>query len=140
MEHEHPWFLSRSELGNPASALARDQPWTEGNTVTPLIHGAVYFDRLADVLGAARSGDDVFLADWRGDDDERLRDGGPSLVELLCGLAERGVHLRGLLWRSHPKAFGFNEEEQTELAGTVNDPVAPVWAEALALMRPDSAE
>ena len=121
MEHEHPWFLSRSELGNPASALARDQPWTEGNTVSPLIHGAVYFDRLADVLGAARPGDDVFLADWRGDDDERLRDGGPELAELLCGLAERGVHLRGLLWRSHPKAFGFNEEEQTELAGTVNE-------------------
>ena len=121
MTSEHPWFLGRSELGNPSSALAREQPWTEGNSVTPLIHGATYFDRLAEALEPARPGDHLFLADWRGDDDERLRDGGPTLAELLCGLAERGVHVRGLLWRSHPKAFGFNEEEQTQLAQTVNE-------------------
>lgn len=120
MEREHPWFLGRSELGNPSSALARKRPWTEGNTVSPLIHGATYFDRLAGELGSARSGDHVFVTDWRGDDDERLRDEGPTLAELLCDLAERGVHVRGLLWRSHPKAFGFNEEEQTELAEIVN--------------------
>src|SRR6185503_4839143 len=97
MTSEHPWFLGRSELGNPSSALARKQPWTEGNSVTPLIHGATYFDRLAGALEPARSGDHLFLADWRGDDDERLRDGGPTLAELLCGLAARGVHVRGLL-------------------------------------------
>jgi phosphatidylserine/phosphatidylglycerophosphate/cardiolipin synthase-like enzyme len=121
MSDTHPWFLSMAELGNPASVLSRDRPWTDGNAVSPLIHGAVYFDRLAGALGSTQPGDQVFVADWRGDDDELLRDDGPTLSEALCDLAKRGVEVRGLLWRSHPKALGFHEAEHTELAATVNE-------------------
>jgi phosphatidylserine/phosphatidylglycerophosphate/cardiolipin synthase-like enzyme len=121
MPDTHPWFLSMSELGNPSSVLVREQPWTEGNIVVPLVHGRPYFDRLAEALEAAGSDDHVLLVDWRGDEDERLRDAGPTLSEALCSLARRGGHVRGLLWRSHPKALGFQEEEHTELAESVNE-------------------
>jgi phosphatidylserine/phosphatidylglycerophosphate/cardiolipin synthase-like enzyme len=120
MDATHPWFLTGAERGNPASALARDPAWTEGNAVSPLIHGRAYFSRLAEVLGPLGPGDHVYLTDWRGDDDQRLDDDGPTLAGLLVDLARRGVEVRGLLWRSHPRAIGFNEEEETELAGIVN--------------------
>jgi phosphatidylserine/phosphatidylglycerophosphate/cardiolipin synthase-like enzyme len=58
--------------------------------------------------------------DWRGDDDERLGPDGPRLGDLLSGLAGRGVEVRGLLWRSHPKLLGFNEEDESVLASVVN--------------------
>ena len=120
MDAPHPWFLTGAERGNPASALARDPAWTEGNAVSPLIHGRTYFSRLAEVLGPLAPGDHVYLTDWRGDDDQRLDDDGPTLAGSLVDLARRGVEVRGLLWRSHPRAIGFNEEEETELAGIVN--------------------
>ena len=120
MDAPHPWFLTGAERGNPASALARDPAWTEGNAVSPLIHGRTYFARLAEVLGPLAPGDHVYLTDWRGDDDQRLDDDGPTLAGSLVELARRGVEVRGLLWRSHPRAIGFNEEEETELAGIVN--------------------
>src|SRR6188472_385733 len=120
MDATHPWFLTGAGRGNPASALARDPAWTEGNAVSPLIHGQIYFSRLADVLGSLGPGDHVYLTDWRGDDDQHLNDGGPTLSGLLVHLARRGVEVRGLLWRSHPHAIGFNEEEETQLAEIVN--------------------
>jgi phosphatidylserine/phosphatidylglycerophosphate/cardiolipin synthase-like enzyme len=120
MDEGHPWFLDAEERSEPGASLVREVAWTTGNLVTPLIHGRTYFSRLAEALGTLAPGDLLCLADWRGDDDERLTDDGPTLVELLTRLARRGVHVRGLLWRSHPKAMGFNEQEQTELAAAVN--------------------
>jgi phosphatidylserine/phosphatidylglycerophosphate/cardiolipin synthase-like enzyme len=115
------WFLSAQERDNPATALGeRGEPWTVGNDVRPLIHGAGYFSRLVSCLSGLDAGDQVLLTDWRGDDDELLAPGGPRLGELLSGLARRGIEVRGLLWRSHPKVFGFNEEEQSDLADIVN--------------------
>ena len=112
----HPWFLSEDE----GAWLGAGRPWTEGNRVTPLIHGRTYFERLADRLETLAPGDLVCLTDWRGDDNEKLTDDGPDLAGLLTRLARRGVKVHGLIWRSHPAWMGFDEEEQTELADVVN--------------------
>jgi phosphatidylserine/phosphatidylglycerophosphate/cardiolipin synthase-like enzyme len=117
---EHPWFLDERERRHAGVSTVRDGAWTEGNLVTPRVHGGPYFARLVEVLQPLAPGDLVLLADWRGDDDEKLTDDGPTLATLLVELARRGVDVRGLLWRSHPKAMGFHEEEQTELAAIVN--------------------
>jgi phosphatidylserine/phosphatidylglycerophosphate/cardiolipin synthase-like enzyme len=116
----HPWFLDAHERSHPGRSLVRDQDWTDGNHVEALVHGAMYFARLAAELEPLGPGDLVCLADWRGDDDEKLTDDGPTLATILTELARRGVDVRGLLWRSHPAALGFNEEEQTELARIVS--------------------
>jgi phosphatidylserine/phosphatidylglycerophosphate/cardiolipin synthase-like enzyme len=116
----HPWFLDADERRHPGRSAVRDEAWTEGNLITPRVHGASYFARLVEVLEPLAPDDLLCLTDWRGDDDEKMSDAGPTLAVLLTELARRGVHVRGLLWRSHPKAMGFNEEEQTELAAIVN--------------------
>ena len=125
MEGASEWFLSAEERGNPATAINHggepDLAWTVGNHVEPLIHGATYFSRLVGCLSTLGAGDQVLLTDWRGDDDELLGPSGPRLGELLSGLASRGIEIRGLLWRSHPGIFGFNEKEAGDLAGVVND-------------------
>jgi phosphatidylserine/phosphatidylglycerophosphate/cardiolipin synthase-like enzyme len=99
------WFLSRSEWGDPASVVhagaAGSPPWSEGNLVRPLIHGATYFARLHEELSELKAGDRVWFTDWRGDADERLLADGPSIGALLAGLARAGVEVRGLVWRSH---------------------------------------
>lgn len=112
----HPWFLSAQE----GAWLGSGRPWTDGNRVTPLIHGRTYFARLAEAAEALALGDLLCLTDWRGDDNEKLTDDGPDLAGLLTRLARRGVQVRGLLWRSHPAWMGFDEEEETELADVVN--------------------
>ena len=117
------WFLTATERGNPSTAVdAGREPaaWTVGNRVEPLIHGADYFARLAGCIAEARGGDQLFISDWRGDEDELLCPEGPRLGDLLSAAARRGVKVRGLLWRSHPQAMGFNQAEQGDLARTVN--------------------
>jgi phosphatidylserine/phosphatidylglycerophosphate/cardiolipin synthase-like enzyme len=114
------WLLSARERGNRASELSRGRGWTSGNGVVPLIDGATYFARLSEELGGLRRGDRVFIADWRGDEDEIIVEG-VTLGELLTGLVRRGVEVRGLLWRSHPRIMGFQEETQVELARAVNE-------------------
>ena len=124
MQGASEWFLSAEERGNPATANNQSEPsslaWTVGNHVEPLIHGATYFTRLVSCLSTLSLGDQVLITDWRGDDDELLGPSGPRLGELLSGLASRGIKIRGLLWRSHPGMFGFNEKEASDLAGIVN--------------------
>ena len=99
------WFLSGAERGNPATAVqssgAGQPAWSEGNLVRPLIHGASYFACLHEELTALQAGDRVWFTDWRGDADERLLADGPSIGDLLAGLARAGVEVRGLVWRSH---------------------------------------
>jgi phosphatidylserine/phosphatidylglycerophosphate/cardiolipin synthase-like enzyme len=97
------WFLDRNEWGSSLSDVhaGGEGPWSEGNLVRPLVHGAVYFARLHDELTALSAGDRVWFTDWRGDADERLLPQGPSVGEVLAGLARRGVEVRGLVWRSH---------------------------------------
>jgi phosphatidylserine/phosphatidylglycerophosphate/cardiolipin synthase-like enzyme len=99
------WFLSGAERGNAATDVhaggAGSPPWSEGNLVRPLIHGATYFARLLEELSALNPGDRVWFTDWRGDADERLTADGPTIGELLARLARAGVEVRGLIWRSH---------------------------------------
>src|SRR6185312_1452104 len=106
------WFLTTAQRGNPASTLAA---WCAGNRVEPLLHGATYFDRLVTEVEALRRGDYVFFTDWRGDPDELMRPGGPRVRDLFSAAAERGVVVKGLVWRSHLDKFQFSKQENEHL-------------------------
>jgi phosphatidylserine/phosphatidylglycerophosphate/cardiolipin synthase-like enzyme len=110
------WFLTGEQRGNPASSIPE---WSAGNRVEPLIHGADYFSRLVDEVEALGPGDHLFFTDWRGDPDELLREGGPTVVELFRAAAKRGVLVRGLLWRSHLDIGQFSQEENREVAESI---------------------
>jgi phosphatidylserine/phosphatidylglycerophosphate/cardiolipin synthase-like enzyme len=115
-EQDHDWFLTASQRGNPATRL---RPWTEGNAARPRVHGAEYFAALADALDDVGRGDVVLFTDWRGDPDERVRDGGPTIVELLVGAVRRGGVVKGLVWRSHLDRLRFSGEENRDLSEDV---------------------
>ncbi|MGV0607592.1 phospholipase D family protein [Mycolicibacterium sp. XJ1904] len=106
------WFLTTEERGNPATNLP---VWCEGNRVESLVHGSTYFDHLATEVEALAPGDYVFFTDWRGDPDEKMRDDGPTVRELFCRAAERGVVVKGLVWRSHLNELSYSEEENRNL-------------------------
>ena len=55
----------------------------------------------------------------RGDPDEQLNDAGDTLVDVLVAALGRGVDVRGLLWRSHWRKFGFHSERAFELGKTL---------------------
>lgn len=112
------WFLSIGQRGNP---WTRVRPWTTGNAVRALIHGSEYFAALADAIEDTREGDLILFTDWRGDPDERLRPDGPTVEEALKAAALRGVHVKGLIWRSHADRFRFSTEENRDLSQGVND-------------------
>jgi phosphatidylserine/phosphatidylglycerophosphate/cardiolipin synthase-like enzyme len=98
-----------------------DRPWTAGNLVVPHVHGAAYFARLLEVVGATESGDRIYFTDWRGDADERLTEDGPTVGELLVGAARRGVEVRGLLWRSHSDKTELSAQENRHLGAIINE-------------------
>lgn len=110
------WFLTTEERGNPATSLP---DWCTGNSVEPLIHGAVYFARLAAEVAEMGRGDYLFFTDWRGDPNERTSDGGPTIAELFCQAAQRGVVVKGLMWRSHLDKFSYSEEENQHLGDAI---------------------
>jgi phosphatidylserine/phosphatidylglycerophosphate/cardiolipin synthase-like enzyme len=114
------WLISKTERGNPRTrvddAHAGEQAWSEGNLVRPLVHGATYFAELFERLEATRDGDLVFFTDWQGDADERLTgEAGSEVVEVLGRADERGVDVRGLVWRSHRDSLGFPGRENLNL-------------------------
>ncbi len=120
MTDPRDWLLTATERGNPSTRLDErhegDRAWSEGNRVTPLVHGASYFRELYDVLTATRPGDLVLFTDWQGDADERLTGEPGSEVEEVLGAAdERGVDVRGLVWRSHLDQTGFFATENRHL-------------------------
>jgi phosphatidylserine/phosphatidylglycerophosphate/cardiolipin synthase-like enzyme len=119
------WFLTPGERGNLASEVDRRHgdgtAWTEGNHVRVLVDGAEYFRRLYAELCRLERDDWVHLTDWEGDPDQRLDGPGTEVGSVLADLARRGVHVRGLLWRSHPRAAHFSEQENTKLVREVND-------------------
>jgi len=108
---EH-WFLSARERDNAATGLGA---WTGGDLAEPLVHGAGYFDRLVEAVRGLAAGDRLYFADWRGDPDERLRPDGPTVGGLFSEAARRGVHVRGLVWRSHWDALSFSKAENRSL-------------------------
>ena len=118
------WFLSPEDRGNPDTLLDRRRSdgtaFTEGNHVELLMHGRPYFARLYAQLGEMQAGDWVHFADWRGDPDQELIDG-EEFADVLVGLVKRGVKVRGMVWRSHPKVAGFHLEHHLELSQQIND-------------------
>ncbi|MCD5311673.1 phospholipase D family protein [Kineosporia babensis] len=119
------WFLTPSERGNPSSSIDRvprddGRGWVAGNQVRPVVHGAQYFRRLHEELDALKSGDRLYFTDWRGDRDEKLLEDGPTIGEMLTGLAKNGVEVRGLLWRSHSDSFAFSAQENQRLGTEIN--------------------
>jgi phosphatidylserine/phosphatidylglycerophosphate/cardiolipin synthase-like enzyme len=117
------WFLTAAERGNPATKLDSRHPaglaWTTGNEVRPLVHGAVYFAELLNRVSAMHGGDLLMFTDWRGDPDERLSEDGPTVEELFCAAAGRGVLVRGLVWRSHWDKIQFSGEENRHLGEAI---------------------
>ena len=111
------WFLSEVERGNGATRL---RPWTEGNAVRPLVHGRVYYEALARTLAATGEGDSIQFVGWRGDADQLLADGGPTVGEALTGAAGRGASVRGLLWHAHAGMVGSQVGPNRMLALAVN--------------------
>jgi phosphatidylserine/phosphatidylglycerophosphate/cardiolipin synthase-like enzyme len=110
------WFLTDAERGNPDSRIPA---WCEGNWAEPLIHGSTYFDHLVAEVESMRAGDYLFFTDWRGDPDEKMRDRGPTVRELFTGAAERGVIVKGLVWRSHLDKFQYSEQENQHLGEAI---------------------
>lgn len=104
------WFLPAGE-----------RPWSEGNRVTPLVHGVEYFARVVEAVSAAGTGDRVFFTDWRGDPDQKLSESGPTVGRLFCEAAERGVEVRGLLWRSHSDHVQFSAQQNQHLGAQINE-------------------
>jgi phosphatidylserine/phosphatidylglycerophosphate/cardiolipin synthase-like enzyme len=114
--HHTDWLLTKSERANADSRLddrhQGERAWSEGNLVRPLIHGATYFAELHERLQATRSGDLVLFTDWQGDADEQLTGTpGSEVVEVLGQADERGVDVRGLIWRSHWEKLDFSASE-----------------------------
>ena len=110
------WLLTKSERANAQTRLDDRHPdetaWSEGNLVRPLIHGSTYFAELHDAIAAAQPGDLVLFTDWQGDADEQLTgEPGSEVVEVLGSADERGVDVRGLIWRSHSEKLNFSSGE-----------------------------
>ncbi|MFI1399958.1 hypothetical protein [Streptomyces sp. NPDC020681] len=59
------------------------------------------------------------FTDWRGDPDERLVGHGSEIGTVLCEAAERGVIVKGLVWRSHLDRFQFSEAENPQLGNEI---------------------
>lgn len=111
------WFLTARERANPASGIP---VWTSGNHVESLIHGSTYFERLVLEVEGLKNGDHLFFTDWRGDPDQLLGPDGPTVAALLRRAAQRGVVVKGLIWRSHPEVLQFSEEKNRSLSEAVS--------------------
>jgi phosphatidylserine/phosphatidylglycerophosphate/cardiolipin synthase-like enzyme len=119
------WFLTADERGNRATEIDRRRAdgrgWTEGNRVAVVIDGSDYFGRLYGLFGSLEPGDRLYFTDWDGDPDERLAGPGTEVGHLFVDMARRGVRVRGLLWRSHPRQAHFSEQQNTRLVREIND-------------------
>lgn len=119
------WYLSAAERGNPWTRLdarhADGRAWSEGNSVTPLVHGTTYFAALTERVSAMRAGDLLLFVDWRGDPDERLTgEPGSEVARLFADAARRGVDVRGLVWRSHWDRLAFSADENRHLGEDID--------------------
>lgn len=130
------WFLTRAERDNDAAWIDRVHPdaaWSEGNRCRALIDGVAYFRELHERLEATLPGDLVLFTDWQGDADELLVADDPdsAVAEVLARADERGVDVRGLIWRSHWDKLGFFSRRNR----TLGEELQQRGAEALLDMR-----
>ena len=118
------WFLTAEERGNRSTLLdgrrSDRASWTTGNRVHVLIDGAEYYESLYSALRSLGHGDWVHFTDWEGDADERLCGPGTEIGVVLADLARKGVSVRGLLWRSHPRQTHFAEQANFEFTKAVD--------------------
>jgi phosphatidylserine/phosphatidylglycerophosphate/cardiolipin synthase-like enzyme len=97
-----PYRSRARQRRHRARSTARDvSAWSDGNEVTPLVHGATYFARLLEVISAAGPGDLIMFTDWRGNPDQLLDGPQTEVARVLSEAAARGVIVKGLIWRSH---------------------------------------
>ncbi|BEP13526.1 phospholipase D-like domain-containing protein [Acidothermaceae bacterium B102] len=118
------WMLTARERRNDASTLYRDRgddAWSHGNRVRPLVHGAAYFAQLLEELRELGAGDQVYLADWRGDPDELLDGPGTAIGVELARAASAGALVHGLIWRSHLDRLRMSSAENRMLSEVVNN-------------------
>jgi len=117
------WLLLPDERGNPSTLLdsrhADGAAWSTGNQVRALVHDAAYFTELHARIRRMRAGDLLLFTDWRGDPDQRLDGAGTEVGRMLCEAAERGVVVRGLIWRSHLDKLRFSAEENRHLGDEI---------------------
>ncbi|MER5871421.1 hypothetical protein [Streptomyces sp. NPDC002044] len=129
------WLLTAEERGNSATCLDRRRPdgaaWSHGNHVRPLVHGRTYFAELLAAIRAQGPGDLLLFTDWRGDPDERLDGEGTEIGGVLAAAAERGVIVKGLIWRSHLDGLQFSQTENRHLG----EEIAAAGGECLLDMR-----
>ncbi|SNS65146.1 Phosphatidylserine/phosphatidylglycerophosphate/cardiolipin synthase [Geodermatophilus pulveris] len=118
MDDAERWLLRAEERANPSTDLPA---YTEGNLAEPLVHGVAYFDRLVECVQVLDEGDHLFFTDWRGDPDEELRPGGPTVAQLFTEAVSRGVTVRGLVWRSHTDWISFSKEANRALDAEIED-------------------
>jgi phosphatidylserine/phosphatidylglycerophosphate/cardiolipin synthase-like enzyme len=118
------WLLTDAERGNDHSELVRRHAgpaWSAGNDVHVLVHGRTYFARLRECVERLTAGDLLLFTDWRGDPDERLAgDADSEVSKVFCRAAERGVVVKGLVWRSHWDRLQFSAEENRHLGESIN--------------------
>ncbi|WP_434743591.1 phospholipase D family protein [Micromonospora sp. SH-82] len=111
------WFLTATERANPASELP---VWSTGNLAEPLIHGTTYFDRLVSEVNSLEAGDHLFFTDWRGDPDQLMGPEGPTVTQLFAQAAQRGVVVKGLVWRSHHHALSFSHRQNRNISEAIS--------------------
>jgi phosphatidylserine/phosphatidylglycerophosphate/cardiolipin synthase-like enzyme len=120
------WFLTNQERENPHTRIddvrGDGTAWSSGNTVRAIVHGRPYFEELHERITGMGPGDRLYFADWRGDPDEQLIDDpGSTLNATLIAAAERGVAVRGLLWRSHWHRLGFSAHRHRYLGEEIGE-------------------
>ena len=99
-----------------------DQAWSSGNEVRAIVHGRPYFAELHARICAMERGDLLLFTDWRGDPDQQLTDDPAStLSATLVAACERGVVVRGLLWRSHWRRLGYHSHKHRYLGEDIGD-------------------
>jgi len=102
------WFLDSGE-----------RPVTTDNEVRPLIEGATYYAELLAEVRRLRKGDLLLFTDWRGDPDERLDGPGTEVATVFSEAAQRGVIVKGLVWRSHWDRLAFSAAENRHLGDRI---------------------
>ncbi len=107
------WLLTAAERSNSETRIDERHPhgtaWSEGNSLRPLVHGKTYFAELYERVCELGPGDRLYFADWRGDPHQQLTDDpGSTVSRVFSDAAQRGVDVRGLLWRSHWHRLGFS--------------------------------
>jgi phosphatidylserine/phosphatidylglycerophosphate/cardiolipin synthase-like enzyme len=116
------WFLTAAERGNPFTGIDERHDgiaWTEGNSIEVLVDGAEYFGALHRALCEAQAGDTVLFTGLEGNADTRLLPyDGCEIGTVLAAAAERGVAVRGLVWRAH--ALVYHEAENLLFSRAVN--------------------